>query len=247
MIGVTGARPPRADAPECQDAFRAESTSQSSADAPRSAGEPKCAEAKKLSERLKCESLGMTPACAPSPRDLEQKANLLTFEIETELTKYGELLKRDWTHVSNRQRLCAFSMAELDRNYEIATQNPKILGALQERASSIQNCQTVWERHVSPRQVEDMSAVGTDTAPKSLDGLAGGDNRRGLTPVPSPSDSLPDNLVRDMRTQLDKLKPGMARLSESVRILQNATKTIEQVARFHMLFCDPNGTVKAGK
>lgn len=177
-----------------------------------SGGDDACAEFETHSERRRCELKQLTPACSPTVVDLEGRARLLVTEIGLELSQYGELLERDWTDINNRDALCTFSIAQLDDRYNLASENPALLRALQRQATEIQACQSEWEAWLRDN-------AGTQI-----------------------SDILIDILTRDAEAQLGQLRERTESLSESVTKLETATDTIGEIIDVHILFCDPDGS-----
>lgn len=173
---------------------------------------PDCSALPTWSEQRRCELAKVTPACSANLTELEGQARLLVTAIDLELGHYGELLTREWTDLNNRALLCAFSLAELDRNYEIATRNPTILRILQRAATDIQACQTEWEQWV-----------------RDASGSEG-------------SDSLIDSVTRDAEWQFEALRVQMENLRTSVARLQSAADTIVEIVDIHLIYCDPAGT-----
>lgn len=163
-------------------------------------------------KRRRCELAKVTPACAPTVTDLIGKSRLLVTQIELELEKYGDLLQRDWTDVSNRALLCGFSEVSLEDSYNLASENPEGLRALQRQATGVQGCQAEWETWVR-------------------------DNAGNRS-----SDALIDSVTRDAEAQLVPLKGQIEGLSTSVSKLENAAETIGEIIDVHIIFCDPNGT-----
>lgn len=208
-----------ADAPECPTLIArfvgAAATAPPPGDATTSVLSPEnnCEKLPKLSERRACALAKTTPSCSRSVTELEGRARLLVTEISQQLDQYGELLERDWSDVSNRALLCAFSRDDLDLYYEGATSNPQILKALQSKASGIQSCQVEWEKWVRNRPV-----------------------------VPGQADSLLDEVARDAEQQLGPLKAQIEGLSASVAKLQAAATTIVGIMDVHLIFCDPAGS-----
>lgn len=162
--------------------------------------------------KRRCKFAKETPACARTVTELEGQSRLLVTQIGLELGKYGELLARDWKDVKNRSLLCAFSEAELERSYNLASKNPDALRALQRQATGVQECQGDWEIWIRER--------------------AGNKS----------SDVLIDVLTRDAEAQLGPLKSQIEGLSTTISKLQNASQTIGEIIDQHIFFCDPNGT-----
>lgn len=171
-----------------------------------------CAEFETYSERRRCELTQLTPACSPTVVELEGRARLLVTEIGLELNQYGELLERDWTDITNRDALCTFSIAQLDENYNMASENPALLRALQRQATEIQACQAEWEAWLRDN-------AGTQS-----------------------SDVLIDQLTRDATAQLGPLQERIENLSRSVNKLETATDRIGEIIEVHIFFCDPDGS-----
>lgn len=171
-----------------------------------------CDQYETYSERRRCELTQLTPQCSPTVVELEGRARLLVTQIGQELAQYGGLLERDWTDITNRAALCSFSIAQLDENYQVASENPELLRALQRQATGIQTCQGDWETWLREN-------AGTQG-----------------------SDALIDQVTRDAEAQLGPLKGEIANLGESVQKLESATDTIGEIIDVHIFFCDPEGT-----
>lgn len=214
LLGTDPGAPAPADAPACAGLL-AGLTGRATPDAAPEAAAPEgsdCESFATLSERRRCALAKVTPKCSATVTELESDARLLVDEITRELAQYGDLLERDWNDISNRQRLCVFSLAELDASYEAANDNPEILRALQQNASEIQACQSDWEDWVR-------SNAGTRA-----------------------SDSLIDQVSRDAEAQLGPLKAQVATLSQSVARLESAAATIVEIVDIHIIYCDPAGS-----
>ncbi|MGR3492200.1 MAG: hypothetical protein ACU0DW_09090 [Shimia sp.] len=173
--------------------------------------EDPCADLTSLSERRRCALRADAPSCAGSVRELEDQANILIAAIQGELDLYGDLLTTDWEDVDNRGDLCAFSLETLDRNYEIATENPAKLRASQGEAQGIQACTAEWEEYV-----------------RTESGTAG-------------SDVLRDRLTRDAEARLMPLREQIGGLNTSIQTLEDAAGTIVQMVDLHLIYCDPEG------
>jgi hypothetical protein len=171
-----------------------------------------CAGLGTRSAQRRCELAKIAPACSPTVVELEGRARLLVSEIGIELDQYGDLLESDWTDVNNRDLLCGFSLEQLDQNYEVATENPEMLRALQRQANDLQSCQTNWEVWMREN-------AGTRS-----------------------SDTLIDQVMRDAETQLGPLKDRITGLGQSVLKLESASGTIGEIIDVHIFLCDPEGT-----
>ena len=205
---------PQPDSAECVGFFKlkAPETDESGTSDADQAPSDECAKFGTYSERRRCELTKLTPECSSTVVELESRARLLVTQIGSELGQYSELLERDWTDITNRDSLCSFSIAQLDDNYQIASENPELLRALQRQATDIQSCQTDWESW-------SRNNAGT----------------RG-------SDRLIDKLTREVEAQLGPLKERIARLGESVQKLESATDTIGEIIDVHIFFCDSEGS-----
>lgn len=170
-----------------------------------------CEKLEKLSEQRRCKLDKVGPKCSPTVTALEKRARLLVTSIKGELSKYGDLLTRDWRDVNNRERLCALGLNELDRNYEIATQNPDTLRASRREAQAIQSCQSEWEAFVRHH--------------------AGSNN----------SDSLVDTVAREAEAQLADLKGQIEELTRSIAKLEVVAGTIRDIVDVHIIYCDAAG------
>lgn len=212
LIGVQIS--PKPDAARCIGIFQPEAEeTQELIDANAATSNPgQCDQLKTRSEQRRCELTQLTPQCSPTVVELEGRARLLVTEISLEVAQYGELLKRDWTDIDNRDALCRFSISELDENYQVASDNPALLRALQRQGTGIQSCQSEWEKWLRDN-------AGT----------------RG-------SDSFIDRIARESEAQLGPLKEQIERLGSSVKQLESATDTIGEIIDVHIFFCDPEGT-----
>ncbi|MAC80615.1 MAG: hypothetical protein CML66_21410 [Rhodobacteraceae bacterium] len=177
--------------------------------------ETDCSQLEKLSERRICELAKVAPSCSPSVSQLIGEAQLLVRVIDDEVSQYGDLLTRDWSDVDNQELLCAFSIDELDRNYDIATENPAKLISLRNQATDIQACQTEWETFVR----DNAATTG--------------------------SDRLVDQVTRDAEARLDSLKGQIETLTSSVATLENAADVIVGIVDLHIIYCNPDGPVTA--
>jgi len=192
------------DPPSCKESFGDSAAG----------GDVDCSTLTVLSERLLCEQRAeeLLPRCAPSVADLAERAGVLITEIQSRLADYGDLLVRDFKDVRNHDALCAYSRADLDESYQIATSNPEVLATLQTNATDIQDCRAEWETFVR-------STAGT-----------------------SAPDSLVDRVARESQDRLGPLQDQLQHLSQSIEKLRNAAAEIEEIAKIHLVFCDPNGT-----
>ena len=158
--------------------------------------------------KRKCQLAKVTPSCAPTVTALEGQSGLLVTQIEMELLSYGELLGRDWKDVKNRSLLCGFSEVDLEKSYDLASQNPDTLRALQRQASDVQACLKEWDGWVSG-----------NTGKKVNTGLF-------------------VQLLADAGEKLGPLKIKIEALSSSITKLQNASQTISEIIDMHIIFCD---------
>lgn len=217
LIGVEIS--PQPDSAQCIGIFQPEAEKPEvvvDANSP-TANSDQCAQFETYSERRRCEleAKQLTPQCARTPVELEGRARLMVTEIGLELDQFGDLLESDWTDINNRDALCSFSIAELDENYQIASENPDLLRALQRQATNIQSCQSDWENWMR----DNAGNQGSGT--------------------------LIDQVTRDAEAQLGPLKTEIANLRVSVETLESATDTIGDVIDVHIFYCDPAGTQPA--
>lgn len=216
---VTGTAPASArDAAECERLFPAAEVQppanpEGGTATPIPPAQPDCGEFERPSDRIRCERQGVRPSCSESVVTLEGDAALLVTEVGLELSKYGEILQRDMTDVSSRTLLCEFSLDQLDGYYINATEDPEGLRTIQRRADGIQACQAEWETYVRTNAANDRL-----------------------------SDSLPDDVAREMDAQFAPLREQLQNLSSSITKLEQAAGTIEQLIGIHIDFCPPGGT-----
>jgi hypothetical protein len=209
-----------ADAPECVGLFETSPPGQQTQDASTSHGQipaqvVDCSEFTKLSERLRCELNTTGPKCSASVEELQGQGRLLDTSIQAQLAQYGELLTKDWSDVNNRELLCAFSLSELDENYEVATQDPHALRAVQRQAISIQACMSEWEDFVRARAEAEAGSGDSDT--------------------------LADELARDAEERLGPLQGQIENLSLSIGTLEAAADTITSIEKLHLIYCKAEG------
>lgn len=213
LVGRSPDLPALTDAPECAAHFQTTPATLTGTAEPEAdvSEQTDCSQLEKLSERRMCELAKVAPACSPSVSQLIGEAQLLVRVIDDEVSQYGDLLTRDWSDVNNQELLCGFTIDELDRNYEIATENPAKLISLRNQATDIQACQTEWETFVR----DNASSTG--------------------------SDRLVDQVTRDAEARLDSLKGQIETLSSSVQTLENAAGIIVGIVDLHIIYCNPDG------
>ncbi len=168
-----------------------------------------CEKLTKMVERRKCKQKNNGPSCSSSVTALKTDAEMLVLGIEGELDQYGDLLTTDWQDINKRDLLCDFKLDDLEKKYEIATQNPEKLRVLQEEAQGIQACQTEWEDYISANS---SSQINSD---------------------------LQDILIKTAKADLEPLKPTISDLTESITSLEAAVDKIIAIVDFHIVFCEP--------
>jgi hypothetical protein len=166
-----------------------------------------CSAIKSIIQRKKCELAEIAPACAPTVAKLESKAGLLVTTIQGELSKYGDLLQREWGDVANRDALCALTEEELDEGYRKATEDPANLLSSQRQAQSLQACMSEWEGFVR-------NSAGTAS-----------------------SDKLRDSLARSSEQRLIPLGEQIQELSKSIKKLESAAVKIEEIVGYYVNYC----------
>ncbi|MGF1528129.1 MAG: hypothetical protein ACFCBW_15230 [Candidatus Competibacterales bacterium] len=157
------------------------------------------------SERAACEN--KFPPCADSASALLDRSKLLVTEIETELSRYSEVLEIDFSDIRNRENLCNFTRDQLRRYYSDATGDASAIRRLQGRAKDIEACAVDIESWVE------------------------------ATPVGTNNDEFQDNLIRETRSDLSKLNPLRVEVERSVQKLSEAGPKIFGLVRYHLRFC----------
>ena len=211
LLGRPVDAPPLTDDAICADHFAAVPVEEPAALPSSQPTTTDCVALDRLSDRRRCELAKVAPACSPSVSQLIGEAQLLVRVIDDEVSQYGDLLTRDWTDVTNQERLCAFTIDELDQNYVIATENPATLLSLKTQATDIQACQTEWEGFVR----DNAATTG--------------------------SDRLVDQVTRDAEARLGALKGQIETISTSVDTLENAAEIIVGIVDLHIIYCNPDG------
>lgn len=170
------------------------------------------------SDQLRClsELIAGRPTCSSNVPELEDRAGLLTIQVSNELSSYGELLALDLSEVSSRDRLCEFTLDELDANYSRASEEPENLRAIQVTARQIQDCQSLWQTFVRERP--------------------------GTPGVPDP---LQDDVARDLAAQLLPLQVQLVSLNDAILNLGTAAVTIDGLIAIHIDFCRAEGSASA--
>ncbi len=172
-----------------------------------------CARFETRSEQVRCmQGSRGRPTCSATAVALEADASLLVTEVRQELSQFGDLLSEDLTDIASRDRLCEFSIDELDQSYKRATQDPEALRTIQRRADDIQDCRDQWEEYL----------------------------RNGAT-NPDISDVIVDNTAEETRKNFLPLIEQLQNLSSSITKLEQAASTIDGLIIIHIDFCPAEG------
>lgn len=173
-----------------------------------------CENIKSISKKRDCIAKKYRPSCSTSVASLQGQAELLVIGIKGELDQYGDLLTGDWKNAENREELCKLKLEDLDKKYEIATDNPASLRASQRQAQEIQKCQGEWEKFVRERA-----------------------EKRALKSKGNVSDKRADTLAREAEEQLAPLKNRIAELSNNIAQLETVAETIIGIVDDHLVYC----------